>query len=241
MVNILELAEFEGERDEMVVEQENVIAEYYDLKEKIAVYEQDMKDVINHPNYCLPFIQPGRLVRVKDEKKLFDWGVVVNFNKRIKPFVCPYYVEVNIQNQVEEFTPQQSFIVDVAMWIDANTTALKNGPRIKHGDLIHISPGPPGISPKEGRMEVVPVTMASLDSISTIRIQLPKDLKSIDQRLDLRKTTEEVKRRFPDGIPNLDPIKNMSIKDDSFKTLVKVTIHCRRDSDGRKSKLWNHD
>jgi superfamily II RNA helicase len=71
-----------------VVEQENVIAEYYDLKEKIAVYEQDMKDVMNHPNYCLSFIQPGRLVRIKHDKRLYDWGVVVNYNKRIKPFVC---------------------------------------------------------------------------------------------------------------------------------------------------------
>jgi ATP-dependent RNA helicase DOB1 len=88
VADILELAELEGERDEMVVEQESIIAEYYDLKEKIAVYEQDMKDVINHPNYCLPFIQPGRLVRVKNEKTLFDWGVVVNYNKRIKPLVC---------------------------------------------------------------------------------------------------------------------------------------------------------
>lgn len=77
----------EGERDGIVVEQENVIAQYYDLKEKIAVYEQDMKDVMNHPNYCLPFIQPGRLVRIKHDKKLYDWGVVVNYNKRIKPFV----------------------------------------------------------------------------------------------------------------------------------------------------------
>ena len=87
-MTLLELGELESERDGIVVEQENVIAEYYDLKEKIAVYEQDMKDVINHPNYCLPFIQPGRLVRIKHDKKLYDWGVVVNYNKRIKPFVC---------------------------------------------------------------------------------------------------------------------------------------------------------
>ena len=79
----------EKERDEMVVEQESTIAEYYDLKEKIAVYEQDMKDVMNHPNYCLPFIQPGRLIRIKHEKRLFDWGVVINFSKRLKSFVYP--------------------------------------------------------------------------------------------------------------------------------------------------------
>jgi ATP-dependent RNA helicase DOB1 len=77
----------EKEMDSVEVEQENVIAEYHDLKEKIAVYEQDMKDVMNHPNYCLAFIQPGRLVKIKHEKKLFDWGVVINYNKRLKPFV----------------------------------------------------------------------------------------------------------------------------------------------------------
>lgn len=83
----VELAALETERDGMEVEQENVIAEYYDLKEKIAVYEQDMKDVMNHPNYALPFMQPGRLVKIRHENTLFDWGVVVNYNKRIKPFV----------------------------------------------------------------------------------------------------------------------------------------------------------
>ena len=74
----------------MEVEQESVIADYYDLKEKIAVYEQDMKDVINHPNYCLPFIQPGRLVKIKNGKTLFDWGVIINYNKRLKAFVRGY-------------------------------------------------------------------------------------------------------------------------------------------------------
>jgi ATP-dependent RNA helicase DOB1 len=114
--------------------------------------------------------------------------------------------------------------VDVAMWIDASSAALKNGPRVKHSELAGISPGPPGINPKEGRMEVIPVTLAIIDSISTVLIRMPKDLKSIDQRLDLRKTVEEVERRFPEGIPNLDPIKNMSIKDESFKTLVRVIL-----------------
>ena len=71
----------------MTVEQESTIAEYHDLKEKITVYEQDMKDVMNHPNYCLPFIQPGRLVKIRNEKTLFDWGVIITHKERLKPFV----------------------------------------------------------------------------------------------------------------------------------------------------------
>jgi ATP-dependent RNA helicase DOB1 len=36
------------------------------------------------------------------------------------------------------------------------------------------------------------------------------------------KSVLEVQRRFPDGIALLDPIRNMGIKDDKFKALVKV-------------------
>lgn len=122
------------------------------------------------------------------------------------------------------------------MWLDATAPAFKNGLKIKQADLVAIAPGPPGSSGKEGRMEVVPVTLATIDSLSSVIIHLPKDLKSIDQRLELWRTLEEVKRRFPDGIPNLDPIKNMGIKDESFKNLVKVSYLIRCFSYKRKLK-----
>lgn len=127
------------------------------------------------------------------------------------------------------------------MWLDANALAFKNAPRIKQSDLAGITPGPAGVNGKEGRMEVVPVTMATIDSISSVRVKLPLDLKTLDQRLDVRKTVEEVKRRFPDGIPSLDPVKNMGIKDDSFKNLVKVLLPPRWGVDGRKSRSWRED
>jgi ATP-dependent RNA helicase DOB1 len=126
------------------------------------------------------------------------------------------------------------------MWLDANALAFKNAPRIKQSDLAGITPGPAGVNGKEGRMEVVPVTLATVDAISSLRVKLPSDLKTLDQRLDLRKTVEEVKRRFPDGVPVLDPVKNMHIKDESFKNLVKV-IPYLISSDCRKSKSWNPD
>ena len=35
---------------------------------------------------------------------------------------------------------------------------------------------------------------------------------------------QEVKRRFPDGLPLLDPIEDMGIKDDGLKTVIRVCI-----------------
>lgn len=70
-------------------------------------------------------------------------------------------------------------------------------------------------------MEVVPVLLSCIDSIGHIRIFLPQELRSNEQRNTVRKALEEVKRRFPDGIAILDPIENMGITDDSFKKLLR--------------------
>ncbi|KAJ5172430.1 rRNA-processing arch domain-containing protein [Penicillium capsulatum] len=51
--------------------------------------------------------------------------------------------------------------------------------------------------------------------------RLPKDLRSADSRDLMRKQVDEVQRRFPDGIPLIDPIENMKITDESFKKLLR--------------------
>lgn len=75
-----------------------------------------------------------------------------------------------------------------------------------------------------GKMEVVPVLLSCLAEISGLRIFLPKDMKSQEQRNSARKNLDEVKRRFADGISPLDPIENMGIIDDSFKSLLRVSL-----------------
>ena len=106
---------------------------------------------------------------------------------------------------------------------------------------------PPGVRPPaagdKGKMEVVPVVLNCIESIGHLRVFLPNELKSTEQRNNVRKALSEVKKRFPDGIAILDPIENMNIKDDSFKRLLRVsfiithlhpslTLH-------RKSKCWS--
>jgi ATP-dependent RNA helicase DOB1 len=57
-----------------------------------------------------------------------------------------------------------------------------------------------------------------------LRVFLPKDLRTEQSRETVWKSVLEVQRRFPDGIPLLDPIKEMKIKDDKFTALVQVII-----------------
>lgn len=42
--------------------------------------------------------------------------------------------------------------------------------------------------------------------------------------MSVLKSLQEVQKRFPDGIPLLDPIEDMGIKDKGLKEVVKVRI-----------------
>ncbi len=203
----LELHELEAQRSSIEIADEGTIREYYDLRQQLATYTKDMRDVINHPNYCLQFMQSGRLVRIKYKDYDFGWGAVVNFTPR-KP---------NKDEKAEDITPQQSFIIDVLLQV---ADASSNGTRT-HQEL------PQGVRPanegEKAKMEVVPILLSCVESIGHIRIFLPNDLKPADQRNTVQKSLDEVKRRFPDGIAVLDPIENMGITDASFKNLLRVS------------------
>ena len=201
-----ELRDAEVRRSETQIPEEATIKEYYDLRAQLNTYSKDMRDVINHPNYSLQFMQSGRLVRIKHMDYDFGWGAVVNFMRR----------QPERGQKAEDIPPQQTYVLDVLLQVDDSSS---NGTKT-HDEL------PQGVRPvskgQKGKMEVVPILLSCVESIGHVRIFLPSDLKSLDQRNTVRKSIEEVKRRFPDGIAVLDPIENMGIQDASFKKLLRV-------------------
>ena len=165
-----------------------------------------MRKVVTHPNHCLPFMQPGRLVTVKYKDYNFGWGAVVSFTHLAS-------------KKGENKTPWESYIIDVLLTVSESSFV----PTQANSEL------PPGIFPaipgEKTRVEVVPVLLSSIASIGSLRIFFPKELKSVESRHQARKALEEAQRRFPDGIALLDPIENMGITDDSFKHLVRVRLN----------------
>lgn len=77
----------EESKNAMVIPDEELVAEYYQFKQQLEQMAADFKLVITHPTYCLPFLQPGRLINVKYQKLDFGWGVIINYQKRVPPKV----------------------------------------------------------------------------------------------------------------------------------------------------------
>lgn len=67
-----QLRKAESARDLIKIEREDEISEYYELRQVLKEKADDFRSVITHPTYSLPFIQPGRLVEIKDGEK--DYG-----------------------------------------------------------------------------------------------------------------------------------------------------------------------
>ncbi|PGH16470.1 hypothetical protein AJ79_01801 [Helicocarpus griseus UAMH5409] len=201
-----ELAELEKEHAGMVITDEGTIREYYELRQNIATYTSDMQTVISHPSYSLKYMVSGRLVQIKYMDYDFGWGAVVNYKNRRPPQNAPN----------EEYPPHESYIVDVLMPIADGSSSITRK---------NVQPLPPGVRPAQAgekvRLEVVPVLLTCVKAISHVRIKLPQDLKPPNVRSSLKKNIAEIQRRFPDGIPLLDPIEDMEINDDSFKKLLR--------------------
>jgi ATP-dependent RNA helicase DOB1 len=115
----------------------------------------------------------------------------------------------------EALTPQTSFVVDVLLAVAEGGT---NGTKLSDEIPAGVRPAGEG---EKSTMQVLPVLLNCLDAISHVRIFLPEDLRSNEQRNTLKKSMDEVKKRFPDGLAILDPIENMGITDESFKRLIR--------------------
>ncbi|KAI0360780.1 antiviral helicase [Trametes cingulata] len=204
-----ELRQEEEKKAAIVVPDEELVASYYDYRQQLDQMAADFREVITHPNYSLPFLQPGRLVKVKHGKLDFGWGVIVNYQKRLPPKNRP-------GPKLEDVPAHEQYVVDVLLYCAKGSTLPK--------DRNTTTPTPGGVQPcpggRGGEPLVVPVLLSTIDSISRLRVFMPKDLRPLQQRETTWKAVMEVQSRFPKGIPLLDPIADMKITDEKFKELV---------------------
>jgi len=102
-----------------------------------------------------------------------------------------------------------TFVIDVLLNVTKETSKSKIA-----SELCAVSDG------EKGEMIVVPLLLHLVQQISSVRLFIPSDLRSLDNRNSVLKAIGEVKKRFPKGVPLLDPIKDMKIGDKQFKELI---------------------
>ncbi|KAF9415569.1 ATP-dependent RNA helicase mtr4 [Podila epigama] len=199
-----ELATLEAEKVAMVFEDEATLTGYHDVRQQLTSLRKDVRDVVNHPTHSLPYMQEGRVIKVSVDSLDFGWGVVVQYNKRLPRTMRGAPPPANMD---------PIYILDVLLYCAPNTSIVPGLDGLAPG----VKPCPEG---EKGEFKVVPVLLSCVEAIATPRIFLPKDLTSAATRGTVHKSILEMQRRFPDGVPLLDPVNNMNIKDKEFVNVI---------------------
>lgn len=199
---------FLGEAECMNIEMEDLIADYWNLRHKIARYGLDMMKVISHPGHSLPFLKPGRLIHVKYDDLDFGWGVVASVNKRQKP-----------RHANPDWNDHQKYIIDVLVEV-AQTTPTH---LIRRFDPTLVPGVVPPTNSKDKKPLILPFTMESIAALSVIRVPVPDSLDNAKQRKAILYNVRKITAKFPDGLPLLDPVEDMKIDDVTFLGLVRKT------------------
>lgn len=196
------VSELEKEAAMLDASGEAQVAEYHNLKLEIGHLEKKMMAEITRPERVLYYLLPGRLVKVREGGTDWGWGVVVNVVKN------PSAASGTLPPALSS-SRGCSYIVDTLLHCSLGSN--ENGARPK--------PCPPRPGEK-GEMHVVPVQLALISTLSKIRISVPSDLRPAEVRQSVLLAVQELGKRFPQGLPKLNPVKDMGIEEPELVELV---------------------
>ena len=102
-----------------------------------------------------------------------------------------------------------TYVIDVLLHVTKETAKSKIA-----SELCAVPEG------EKGEMVIVPLLLHLVQQISSVRLFIPSDLRPADNRYSVLKSIGEVRKRFKNEVPLLDPIKDMKIGDKQFKELI---------------------
>ena len=199
-----------------------------------------LRGVTNEPIHVLPFLQLGRLAQLRaplprerseaeagaqaggDEGERpaqaepveWGWGVLVSFK------------DLRLEAEGEKGRRRKSGKGDAA-------SAAGGGPvedfvievllRCAPGAEAAVAAGrqpEPAREGEEAELHVLSMPLAHLDRLSSVKLQMPADLRGGDARFTVLKVLREVERRFPgDTVPLLQPAEDMQVDDERVPRL----------------------
>lgn len=113
-----------------------------------------------------------------------------------------------LDNTKNPLNTDSKLIVEVLLHLDDTPDNSKN-----------LLPCPQG---KTGRFEAVPIDSTTISKLSSLRIHYPNDLRSSDVRRGILNDILNVKKKFPTGLPLLNPVQDMKIKDKEFLNILEL-------------------
>jgi ATP-dependent RNA helicase DOB1 len=206
-------------------EEKELASQYYQMDQQLLLTRRKISKIVQKPEYIVKFLQvAGRFLDISIDGENFGWGVLTSFKKKTGTGSGGDAGRLaNISNGPAYTLEVLLFCVDRHFDTvdekdekeDADDASL-----LWRGAIRNCRPVQKDDNQKVVSMRVFTVDLDNIERISAVRIFTPQAVHTPEARKKVALSLHEVKKRFPDGIPLLDPIKDLGIEDESFKTLM---------------------
>ena len=207
-------------------ERAELAKEYYQMDQQLLLTRRKISKIVQKPEYIVKFLKTaGRLLDISIDGEHFGWGVLASFKKKTGTGAG------GDAGRLAALSNQPSYTLEVLVPCvdrhfdsvsakdkeeDTNDAAL-----FWRGTITHCRPVKNGVDDEKIiTMRVFTVGLDSIERISAVRIFTPQAMQTPEARKKVSLSVKEVQKRFPEGIPLLDPVKDLGIEEDSFKTLI---------------------
>jgi len=225
-------AEKEGKAIEVVPggteEDVAAVGEYFGMDRQLLLTQRKMMKIQRRPEHILPFVQSsGRLIDVTIDGENYGWGIIVRYKRKSGTGTAGSAGQqaLNTEGPVHSI---DVLLGCVDRHFDDTTPSAEarreedkaNLGLLWRGTARHCRPVLPGDKSDIVSMREFTVDLNTIDRISAVRLFVPQDTKPQEARKNIMKSLQEVQRRFPDGLPLLDPVQDLKINVGEFNKLL---------------------
>ena len=200
-----------AEAKAIAVPDEHEVERYYQLRKQLDALRFSMNQFILSPRFISPFLQPGRLLKIKEGDNAFGWGVLV---------------------KTSQAHSSQDITLHVLFWFVRVAAAPRPVPQQQQGkpqaqdqqtlpqqDAFRIIPAT--AETPQAQLAPIPFSLACIDQISKFRVLVHKDFQRAENIRATWKSLEQILHRNKGmELPLLDPLTEMKINDPKFDRVI---------------------
>ena len=221
--------ELQREASHIEIADESLVAEFDSTVALLSRTNSDIAACIRQPSHSLPFLETGRLLRISYNGINWGWGVLVSKRKCSGgPMSATNKPETVLAFESKPLNGKfldDDYLLEVLMQVLPLNTQIESHLAMQSGSVFCANGK---VVPSEfqnmeqSEAKVLQISLGAVDAISAVRFNIPKDMSRETGRKVAQKAVQEALRQFQSsgGPPLLDPVEDMGIVSESFKSLI---------------------
>lgn len=187
----------DAKKKAIVIKNEESIGSYHSIREQLENCSRALTNYYGRANLMDSYLRPGRVVRIHHEGQDFGWGILTK---------KPIYYAMHGMHILEVLVN-----CTVGTVVTLDPTGIATG--LKPCLTTTTSGG------QEGDLVIVPLPATSVTGIACTWMNAVKAGPQAMQ--SAFKNLQQLQKRFPDGLPLLDLIEDIGLRDVSLKAIVR--------------------